>query len=447
VSKCGLIYCPDELTICGGAIGAGSVTIIQRFCSKSPRECNIVKHLSSKVILRPDYLYIKCKKSQAWHEPSIDAKRLPVTCDVETLVMSEKPHDVWAAYFSSVKACGFQPSAITGLDSSETESWEEVEAPDVENFERAKNNLQTPKRLRLGPLLVAAVEAASPTPQAFIELQGLNPSLSAVAGSEDIHERTWLQTVFADWNPMVANFKIVAQELRQNNSGSTEYKFAVNETISKLQGALRETDTKIQLVVAMIGTAPQHTDINSSVWESMGQLRSKLGNVKEQVEDGFKEMADLHKTEKATSDKLMDLTVSFDNLANSYSENFRAIKDKLITLEQGRRETSSNGYPGTGRRGIRWNNLSLDASPEAGTSIEDKVSGLRRRLVDLKHGSLQSHSSQNDKAIDSLRLDLNETTNKLREFESVGLTQTDGTVVRQIEVLQQRLKDVEAQGG
>jgi hypothetical protein len=115
VSKCGLIYCRDVSKICGGAIGAGSVDIIQRFCSKSPRECNIVKHLSSKVILQPDYLYIKCKKCQAWHEPSIDAKRLPVTCDVETLVMSEKPHDVWAAYFSSVKAWGSQPSAITGL--------------------------------------------------------------------------------------------------------------------------------------------------------------------------------------------------------------------------------------------------------------------------------------------------------------------------------------------
>jgi hypothetical protein len=198
----------------------------------------------------------------------------------------------------------------------------------------------------------------------------------------------------------------------------------------------------------MIGTAPQHTDINSSVWESMGQLRFKLGDVKEQVEDGFKEMADLHKTVKATSEELMDLTVSFDNLANSYSGNFRAIKDKLITLEQGRRETSSNGYPGiTGRRGIKWNNLSLAASQEAGTSIEDKIPGLRRRLVDLEHRSLQSYSSQNDKAIDSLRLDLNETTNKLREFESVGLTQTDGSIVQQIEVLEQRLKDVEAQGG
>jgi hypothetical protein len=149
---------------------------------------------------------------------------------------------------------------------------------------------------------------------------------------------------FMDWNPEVANFKIVAQELLQNNSGSKEYKFAINETISKLQGALRETDTKIQLVVNMtIGTAPVHADSNSSVWESMGQLRSKLGEVKEQVEDGFKEMEDLHRMEKGTSKQLMDLMVSFDNLANSYSENFRAIKEKLIGLEQGRQEAGPSG--------------------------------------------------------------------------------------------------------
>jgi hypothetical protein len=39
-------------------------------------------------------------------------------------------------------------------------SLEEAEAPNVENFERARKNFQTPKHLRLGPLLVAAVEAA-----------------------------------------------------------------------------------------------------------------------------------------------------------------------------------------------------------------------------------------------------------------------------------------------
>jgi hypothetical protein len=65
VPKFGLVYCRNVSTICGGAIGAGSVDIIQRFFFKPSRECNIVKHLSGKVILRSGYLYTKCKRSQA----------------------------------------------------------------------------------------------------------------------------------------------------------------------------------------------------------------------------------------------------------------------------------------------------------------------------------------------------------------------------------------------
>jgi hypothetical protein len=59
----------------------------------------------------------------------------------------------------------------------------------VANFERAWNNLQTSKRLKLGQLLVAADEAAPPITQGFLELQGLNPSLTGVPGSEDINKR------------------------------------------------------------------------------------------------------------------------------------------------------------------------------------------------------------------------------------------------------------------
>jgi hypothetical protein len=69
----------------------------------------------------------------------------------------------------------------------------------------------------------------------------------------------------------------------------------------------------------MIGNAPRHAGSTScSVWEPVGQLRSELAEVlKEQVVHGFKEMEDLHKTENSTSNQLMDLAVSFDNLAST----------------------------------------------------------------------------------------------------------------------------------
>jgi hypothetical protein len=70
-----------------------------------------VKHLSTKVILQMGRLYIKCPRSQAWHEPSIDISRLLLKRNVEALVFSEKPrivHDVWDADFSSAEACSTQ---------------------------------------------------------------------------------------------------------------------------------------------------------------------------------------------------------------------------------------------------------------------------------------------------------------------------------------------------
>jgi hypothetical protein len=72
----------------------------------------------------------------------------------------KETHNVWATYFSFEEACRMQElRAITGLDASGTDSWKGVAAPNMANFERARKNLQTPKCLRLGPLLVAAVEA------------------------------------------------------------------------------------------------------------------------------------------------------------------------------------------------------------------------------------------------------------------------------------------------
>jgi hypothetical protein len=93
-----------------------------------------MKHLSSKVMLQRSHFYIECPpRSQALHEPLIDISRLPLTCDSEVLSISQQPHDVWAAYSSSVEACTTQLGAIAGLYSSETDSWKAVEAPNVEN--------------------------------------------------------------------------------------------------------------------------------------------------------------------------------------------------------------------------------------------------------------------------------------------------------------------------
>jgi hypothetical protein len=54
-------------------------------------------------------------------------------------------------------------------------------------------------------------------------------------------------------------------------------------------------------------------------------------------------MEDLKQSENHTSGELCDLTLSFDNLAESYSTNFQAIKSKLVALERSAKSVGRNG--------------------------------------------------------------------------------------------------------
>jgi hypothetical protein len=77
----------------------------------------------------------------------------------------------------------------------------------------------------------------------------------------------------------------------------------------------------------------------------------ELGKVKGKVKEDFKEINDLNKMEDS-SNGLLDFKVGFDNLANSHTENSRAIIGKILTLEQpmrgGGSDTMSRAQVGGG---------------------------------------------------------------------------------------------------
>jgi hypothetical protein len=109
---------------------------------------------------------------------------------------------------------------------------------------------------------------------------------------------------------------------------------------------------------------------------------------------------------------------------------------------------ASRGPNGPSRRGIRWNNLSLDDSPDLRMMAKDRIVGLGQRLVNLEHPIHRSDLNQNSKSIAMLRADnLEGVVNNLSNLEAGGWSTMDGTLVQQIEVLQQRLKDMEVRGG
>jgi hypothetical protein len=204
------------------------------------------------------------------------------------MINLEKPHNVWTANFNSVEARGTQQlRAITCLsvDGSDNSLWEEVKFPGVENFERVRINLQTPKCLKLGPLLVATVDALPFGLQDLQSIDKLDPSPDQAVDQEDTHGSSWLVTMFHDWNFIIENFASVSWELHERGLGARDYKIAVNKAISKLQSGLEETNTKIQLVVAMLGNPPMSLSVGGSltIGDSLGQIGFDVARLKKRA--------------------------------------------------------------------------------------------------------------------------------------------------------------------
>ena len=165
LSSVRLLFCEEVGTFCGGVIrGSGS----ERFCGRLSVECNVRSHKSQKVVLRENHLYIRAPRGdQVLTENSLDAALLP-DGKAAQLMNSSKPVDVWITYFLSLIAPKQGGGIVSGVPMSGSSSagseWEEVglqgagSPPSLEDFERARDNLRTPKRLKVGPLLASLVD-------------------------------------------------------------------------------------------------------------------------------------------------------------------------------------------------------------------------------------------------------------------------------------------------
>jgi hypothetical protein len=82
---------------------------------------------------------------------------------------------------------------------------------------------------------------------------------------------------------------------------------------------------------------------SSTIGDSIGHIRFDVVGLKEKMDGGLHGMEDSKQGEKHTSNDLLNLTLSFDNLADSYTTNFQAIKDKLLALERSSNNLVTNG--------------------------------------------------------------------------------------------------------
>jgi hypothetical protein len=85
----------------------------------------------------------------------------------------------------------------------------------------------------------------------------------------------------------------------------------------------------------MLGNASLSLAIggSSTIGDSIGQIRFDVAGLKEKMDGGLQGMEDLKQAEnKHTSNDLLDLTLSFNNLAESYTTNFHGHQGQASCL-------------------------------------------------------------------------------------------------------------------
>jgi hypothetical protein len=130
--------------------------------------CTVQSHKTQKVVLRANHLYIRAPHGEQIRSKNcLDAGSISKETVVQMLGVST-PIDLWLTYFVSLTTSHMRDrqtevANMSGLGSTGSE-WEHVggNSPTLNDFDRARANLRTPKRLKVGPLLASLVDT-SPT--------------------------------------------------------------------------------------------------------------------------------------------------------------------------------------------------------------------------------------------------------------------------------------------
>jgi hypothetical protein len=161
-----LFHCQGSSVVCAGIIRGSDGN---PFCCKSAEECQVEAHRSSKVTYKNGALYIRAVRSdQSRFKPVLPVDRIPGNTTLEELVGLCQEVDVWVTYFNTLQEQHEQD--VLEMDDESTwgemsiqmaASWAEVNVPVLADLSKARQNINTPRRLKLGALLSVFSESLS----------------------------------------------------------------------------------------------------------------------------------------------------------------------------------------------------------------------------------------------------------------------------------------------
>jgi methyl-accepting chemotaxis protein len=305
--------------------------------------------------------------------------------DREELLKESKSLDVWGAYFDGLGG-GQEDRKRAPLSSSDDEEMEEsslerTDASTLEDISRIKENFKTPKRLKMGPFLANDIDTSPEELKLALIASLQSPSSDDTPSTAKDKHQAGLRTVLGEWSRIQANFEFILLEMNKKAGNSKKYRAAVAETFSDLQAAVHETDVRIQLMTARLGTDDYASEQeNVTLWEAVRRIQDDLALFYEEAKElrandlgEFKDFLD----EARASVPAMGTTL--ENLCEHYKVNMPKLSSNIAKMKT-RVERFENRGPHTGD-GYTTTTNEID---KLRVEVNTAASGLRTQIADVR---------------------------------------------------------------
>jgi hypothetical protein len=157
-----------------------------------------------------------------------------------------------------------------------TSPWEEVESATLESLKAARESLKTPKKLRLGSVLSLDTLPVTSRPRGAVfsklEPQDIDDNDSV----EMSRIQRALLVVMSEWNQLNSTFQLIYMEFNKSGITDMRYRNSIAETLGEIQGAIRGTNAKLQLLGAGIGTKITKTEEGPMSGKPSGSFKLTL---------------------------------------------------------------------------------------------------------------------------------------------------------------------------
>jgi hypothetical protein len=250
----------------GKIVNRGSV------CLKASSACNVQSH-KTKMRVRMEHFYIQSKQYQLRIEPSLDGELLPDDITTQSLLDGDPAdRDVLMAYVQNLQA----KDEGLGATGHTIEEWESVTPPSLEAMKAVKSSFKTPKKLKLGDLMDAAVDA-SPVKlgvkAARLMIDPI-PKAAVKAGIQNLSEAG--RKVLEQWNPLTLVLEQLWDKINAMSESGGKLAEATLKLVAALQEALGSINMKLQILDAAKSSHGDGGEEIDTLSEELVSLRKLL---------------------------------------------------------------------------------------------------------------------------------------------------------------------------